>query len=98
MNKLIEIKDFNEHWYNNGVSSSFSLPYGSNVNYGKGLKTPMAVECMDNRRRRVYMDNDIFSYKLYVFMGGEKYTLCDPADHLPVSWCGVGKLLTKKFN
>lgn len=97
MTKLIEIKDFNDHWYNNGLSTSFSLPYGLSVKYGKRLKTPMAVDCLDNRRRRVYMDNDIFSYILYVFIEGEKCILCDPVYNTPVSMANVGKLITKEW-
>lgn len=95
MAKLVKIKDFNEHWYNNGNSTSFAKPYGANSKFGKCLKTPMAVDCLDNRRRRVYMDNDIFSYILYVFMGGEKCVLCDPVYHTPVSMANVGELITK---
>ena len=96
MAKLIEIKDFNPHWYNNLDPKSFTLPHSSEPKYGKRLKTPMAVDCMDNKRRRVYIDNNQFSYVLYVFIGGEKTILCDPVYHSPVSWFQVDELITTK--
>ena len=98
MGKLLEIKDFNEHWYNNGHSTSFGLPYGNNIKLGTRIKTPMSVDCLDNRRRRVYMDNTVFSYTLYVYIGGEKCILCDPKNELPVGWSSVGSLVTKQWS
>lgn len=60
---------------NGGHSNTFKSVY---KDHGSKLKTLISIDCLDNRRRRVYAKTDGYGYVLYVNMGGERLVLTHP--------------------
>lgn len=91
--KLIAIRGVLRVCCNNGLSTSFGKPYGPGFKAGRKVKTPMMIDCLDNRRRRVYGNITNFGYELYVNMGREKLVLCHPRLLTPVGYGFVSDLI-----
>jgi len=73
--QLIAAKSVVECHPNNGHSNSFKSVY---KDHGTKLKTIISIDCLDNRRRRVYAKTDGYGYILYVNMGGQRLVLTHP--------------------
>ena len=95
MLKLIAIKGFLEFWGNNCHSENLHTVKAILSATGKNFRTTYAIDCLDNKRRRLYADATFCGYVLYVKIKGEKIVLCDPITFAPISFSGIESLIQK---
>lgn len=88
--KLVAAKAILDCYPNNGLSTSFKSVY---KDFGSKLKTIAAIDCLDNKRRRVYAKTDGYGYFLYVNMGGEKLVLTHPVTLLTLGITDLKELV-----